>query len=68
MPFKKHMLLAYEPEQFTALNADALTYILTVRDVRWWGLIDRVVKVEARVPFHVNAREFYEPKLNVWNK
>ena len=60
------MLLDYKMEDFQALNAEGLGYILTVRIVSWWGLSDKICRMKVQVPFNVCAEAFYKPKLNVW--
>lgn len=61
------MLLSYEPTPYQALNADGWGYTLKIREVKWWGLVDRIVTIEVQVPLHTDTAAFYEPKLNVWN-
>jgi len=61
------MLINYEPDTYQALNNPGWGYILTVKVIRWWGLSDKIVKIPVQVPYHVNADDFYRPKLNVWS-
>lgn len=69
MPFKKHMLLSYEPDEAFFVLSDEYfgDYILTVRVVTFWGLFDRVVKMKVKIPWNCDVKAFYEPKLNVWS-
>lgn len=68
MPFKKFMLLNYEslPGGIYGERSKGEIVILTVREVKWWGLIDRINKVSVTVPWSMSSVEFYEPKLNKW--
>lgn len=67
-PFHKYMLLEYECTQgLFALGQNYIEYTLKVLDVKWWGLRKRIRKYKVKVPFSVNANEFYAPKIGKWN-
>lgn len=68
-PFKKIMLLKYEPVPELGIYGERITsspWELTIRVIDWWGLRDRIIKTEVQVPFSLDVVGFYEPKLNAW--
>lgn len=68
-PFKRQMILEYGPAPSIGIYGQSVTtypWTLKVRVQTWWGLRDRIVKIEVQVPFESDPWKFYSERLNKW--
>lgn len=67
-PFRKYKLLEYwHPPQLYSFNQYYSYYTVKLLMVTWWGLRKRVITTKIRVPYSVNGKEWFEPKVGKWD-
>jgi hypothetical protein len=68
-PFKRVMILEYEPTLTIGIYGDRVTtypWTLKVRIQSWWGLGDKTVSLQVEVPFDSDPWTFYKERQNKW--